>query len=515
MKPLTRLLVTVLSVSAFLLFASVAVSFAGAAQWGGVNVHPLWDSESDAQMTDELNLAASAHVTVLRIDVGWSSYEFDGPGQYPAPRVAKLDRFMQGAASRGIKVLPVVFSTPCWASSAPESLRQGCTGDWWNRGVTAYPPKDPQTYGNFVKWLTNRYSAYMAGVEVWNEPNETAFLNAPDQASAYAQLLKAGYAGAKAGNLDVPVIAGAIAGADVGFLNQLYAAGIKGYYDGLSIHTYSGSQSPMFDPGAVGRQATVLPGIKAVHAAQLAAGDTTALWLTEFGWVTQAGLYSAVTEQQQAAFISSAFTSIEQLPYVRAAVVYDLRDGPDPSSYIDHYGLVTENFTPKPAFAALQTVLSHSATVASTTSSRSTVRRKRAPIRGGKRARAKATADSPSGSSSVLHLGSRLGKLRAGNVYDRTLHGYRLGVWLVGGRVHVLSVRAQARPFNMVLTMVSRGSAALVFARCGAASSACRLFDARLTAAGEAKHAVRISAGSRIFAAPAGRRFLARLRIAA
>jgi hypothetical protein len=491
MRKTSRLALTVLLTSMFLLLASVAVSFASAAQFGGVNVHSLWDNETSAQVDAELNLAASAHVTVLRVDVGWSAFEGDGPGQFSTERVAKLDAFMAGAASRGIKVLPVVFSTPCWASSAPASELQGCAGDWWDRGVTAYPPSDPQTYGNFLQWMTGRYGADMAGVEVWNEPNEISSWQSSDPAGDYAKLLKAGYAGAKAGDLNVPVIAGAIAGANVDFLNQLYADGIQGHYDGLSIHTYSGAQSPMFDPGVEGRQATVLPGIEAIHAAQLAAGDNTPLWITELGWQTQPGLYQAVTDLQQASYITTAFRAIQQLSYVRAAVVYDLRDGPDPTNYMDHYGLVTENFTPKPGLAALTAVLANPATPTHPGTGTTGT-----PGRGGT-----ATVARTQGSS-LRRLSSKLGKLRAGNIFDRATRLNRVGVWQVGGQVHVLPVTAQKRPFAMVLTKLSHGSLTLVFARCTTAAKhrPCTLKTAHLTPTGQIKALSTLRANARLSA---------------
>jgi hypothetical protein len=325
----------------------------------------------------------------------------------------------------------------------------------------------------------------MAGVEVWNEPNEISSWQSSDPAGDYARLLKAGYAGAKAGDLNVPVIAGAIAGANVEFLNQLYAAGIQGYYDGLSIHTYSGAQSPLFDPGSAGRQATVLPGIEAIHSAQQAAGDNTPLWITELGWETQAGLYQAVTDQQQASYITTAFRAVQQLSYVRAAVVYDLRDGPDPSNYIDHYGLVDENFTPKPGLAALRTAQANPASVTT-----------------GGGSRPKTTATVARSNQSSPRVSSKLGKLRAGNIFDRATRLYRVGVWRVGGHAQVLQVTAQRQPFAMVLTKLRHGSPALVFARCATVAHhrPCALRAAHLTPTGQIKAISSLRANARLSA---------------
>lgn len=524
------------AILAFLCCTALAAPFASADQLDGVNVHSLWSSDTVAQMNAELDIAASAHVRVLRVDVDWPTYQGSGPGQFSAAAVQRLDEFMQGAASRGMKVLPTVIQTPCWASSAPASLRQGCTGAWWNTNVINYPPSDPQTYATFVQWLTARYGSDLAGVEVWNEPNESASWVTSDPATAYAALLKAAYVGAKAGDLNIPVIAGAVAGSDLTFIQQLYAAGIKGYYDGLSIHTYSGTESPLFDPGPGERLATVIPGIESVHALQLANGDHTPLWVTEFGWQTQSGLYAAVTEQQQADYISTAFTAMQALPYVASAIAYDLRDGPSSSNYMDHYGLITADFTPKPALAAMQAALAQpssqtdsgsSAPAGAVTDTDASVQPVPAAGSGaapGTGASSPAAGDAPPSSGPaaattvttpptattasaggagshptkpklIVHATTSLGKLRAGNVYETGRRAYRLGIWHVGGKLHVLSVGAQVEPFDMVLTRTSR-SVRLVFSRCASPRARCHLFEATVAGRNVVQPVRGIPAGS-------------------
>ena len=96
-------------------------------------------------------------------------------------------------------------------------------------------------------------------------------LNAVDQAGTYSTLVKAAYPAAKAGNADVPVLAGAMSSTDQAFLAAMYANGVKGYYDGISVHPYA-------DPGFVK--------LAAFRAVQQAAGDNTPIWATEFGWPT-------------------------------------------------------------------------------------------------------------------------------------------------------------------------------------------------------------------------------------
>ena len=64
------------------------------------------------------------------------------------------------------------------------------------------------------------------------------------------------------------MLAGSLVGSNGLFLRALYAAGIKGYYDGLSVHFYN----------------LTLASLRAIHEMQLANGDSKPLWLDEFGW---------------------------------------------------------------------------------------------------------------------------------------------------------------------------------------------------------------------------------------
>ncbi len=163
-----------------------------ATPYRGVNVHSMWPDRTSADMSRELDLAAALNGNVVRVDVGWAPLEFGGKGQYSPEYVAKLDAFMAGARARNLKVVVTVLETPCWASSAPEELKQGCAGAWWERGVSQYPPTDYRNYGDVAKWLTVRYASSLAGFEVWNEPNFGArFWNTPEPARDYAKLLKA------------------------------------------------------------------------------------------------------------------------------------------------------------------------------------------------------------------------------------------------------------------------------------------------------------------------------------
>jgi len=341
---------------------SVAVAKpAQTAQLRGVQLHSLWADVTDSEMTHELDLAREAGANVVRVDVSWSSLETEGPGRRSAWYERKLKRFFAAAAQRKIKVIAMLWSTPCWASSAPQSLRDGCKGKWWDRGVDRYLPRNPARYAAMARWLTSRYGRRLAALEVWNEPNHADALRGPAPARSYARLLRATYRAAKAGDRRVPVVTGGLSMADAGFLRELYRAGIKGHYDGIGLHPYNEWRAPDDSWKKRWVRYTFLPGIELIRATQRRNGDRAPLWVTEFGWPSCQPRGTdrwCVTREQQATYIARAIDLLRGRPYVRAGVVYNLRAvGEDPADRESSYGLVERDFTPKPAYWALRSAL--------------------------------------------------------------------------------------------------------------------------------------------------------------
>ncbi len=314
-----------------------AVAAQAGPAYRGAQVHSLWSTVSNTEMTEELNALQGADVNVLRVDIGWATLE-TAKGHYDPTYLAKLDALSAGAASRGIKIIATLWQTPSWAS----------TGHAWND-----PPSNPAYYGAFAKFITGRYGPELAAVEAWNEPEINENLNAPNVAAAYVPMVKAFYAGAKEGNAAVPVLAGSLAYADLPFLKELYADGIRGFYDGISVHPYADGAAP----GNTAVRHSFLGGIESLHAAQLAAGDDTPEWITEFGWPTGTSA-GANTEQQQAEYTGQAFGLLDGLPYVAGATVYELRDmATNPADPEDNFGMLRQNFQPTPAYAALKAAM--------------------------------------------------------------------------------------------------------------------------------------------------------------
>lgn len=188
-------------------------------------------------------------------------------------------------------------------------------------------------------------------------------LSLSELAATYTEIDKAAYAGAREGNSSVNVLAGAMSYADLPFLKELYKAGIKGYYDGISFHPYSDQAPP--ENSMVTH--SFIRGIEEVHNLQTEEGDSTPEWSDEFGWFVGES-EGFVTEAQQAEYIEKAFTITKKFTYIKGAVMYQLRDLEenlkDPE---DNFGLLRTNFTARSSFAAFKTAMAN--WVAATTES--------------------------------------------------------------------------------------------------------------------------------------------------
>jgi polysaccharide biosynthesis protein PslG len=313
-----------------------------AAPLGGVNIEAVSNSASLAGLDREIALAHSLHAKVVRVEVPWSALEPLGPNQIEPRALAYLDRLTSDAAADGIGVIAMVERSPCWASSAPASLMRACVPGQVSK-ANSWPPSNPTTFATFAAYLAQRYGTRLAALEVWNEPDQSneAYFAGPEKPQRYAAVLRAAYPAIKQANPNVPVLAGSLVGANGVFLRDLYAAGIKGYYDGLAVHYYT----------------LTLASLRSLHEVQVANGDTKPLWLNEFGWSScyphrrieqEQGCVSA---QTQATNLTNIFRSLTHTPWVAAIVVYKLQD-----SAGEEFGALTAKGKRKPAFAALSKV---------------------------------------------------------------------------------------------------------------------------------------------------------------
>ncbi len=330
--------------------APVTASRGGSARAGGepltgINVTGLGRASSVRGIAGAIAKAHAVGARVVRSGVAWASFEPTIGAPTNGAAVAGLDRIVAAAAADGMRVVLEVDSTPCWASSAPAQILRACVPGTASR-ANAWPPRNARNYASFVASLAQRYKGELAAIEIWNEPDQANqdYFAGSDKPARYAKLLRAAYPAIKRVDPALPVLAGSIVGSDGSFLKALYAAGIKGYYDGLAVHFY----------------VQTLAKLREIHEVQLANGDYTPLWLDEFGW---SNCYPAVKLEQEQPCVTTAVQAqdlyevvqaIRQAPYVAAAIVYKLQD-----SRGEEFGVVSTSGRAKPAFSSLRSAFEH------------------------------------------------------------------------------------------------------------------------------------------------------------
>jgi len=220
--------------------------------------------------------------------------------------------------------------------------------------------------------LAQRYKGRVAAYEIWNEPNlhyEWGNL-APDPVS-YTEMLKVAYTAIKKVDPAAVVISGGLAttgdgsltaDSDLTFLEEMYQAGARGYFDALGSHPYAYGQAPdISHPDGLS-----LDRVVAQHELMEANGDgETPIWITEVGWVLQTnwnlGEHTTigVTQAQQAQYLTEAFTKTRtEWPFIQAIFLFNL-DFSTVSWYtaaepMRWYAILNPDRTPRPAYTTLR-----------------------------------------------------------------------------------------------------------------------------------------------------------------
>jgi hypothetical protein len=305
----------------------------------GVNVIGLYAGARPAVADREIDQARALHANVVRAELRWSALEPARPGQIEPAALAFTDRLVADAAAAGIRVIFTVDSSPCWDTTAPRALLARCVPAKATQ-ANSWPPATLAPYASVVEFIARRYGTELAAIEIWNEPDQSnqLYFAGPNKVQRYAALLRAAYSAIKQANPAVQVLGGSLVGSNGKFLRALYAAGIKGYYDGLAVHFYS----------------LVLGSLRAIHQVQVANGDARPLWLDEFGWTScfphqlVQEEQACVTESAQARNVANVTHSLAQTPWLAAEVVYNLED-----SAGQDFGLIAPSGIRKAAFGAL------------------------------------------------------------------------------------------------------------------------------------------------------------------
>jgi hypothetical protein len=294
---------------------------------------------TDADLARTLDEMAAAGATYVRVDVDWWVVQDGGPDSW---NWAEIDRLVDGVRARGMRVLGILDYTPPWARPP------GTSGK--------HPPTNVADYARFVTAAVERY--FPRGVrdwEIWNEANTYWFwAPAPDPA-AYTALLKAAYPAIKAIDPGATVLTAGLSPAPdapdgslmspVRFLEGIYAAGGRGFFDAVAHHPSNWPYMPLrpepnFNDNAFGG---VTPRL---YQTMQANGDgAKKIWATEMGAPTP---WQGSDAAYLSAYLVEAYTAWSNWSFTGPLIWYSYRDGgTSPTDVEQHFGLVYRDFTPK------------------------------------------------------------------------------------------------------------------------------------------------------------------------
>ena len=344
----------------FAALLALALPTAANAAQPGVNI-------AGAPTSDRVSEALATGAKTVRIFALWKDFEPNAKGEYPsndvnlANIVKTFDDAIRQINAAGAQPLFVVTEAPAWANGSSD---------------VNVPPSNPADFGDFLKRFAahNKAIGTVAGYEVWNEPDENQFWHPAPNAGQYTALLKAAYAGIKAGDPAATVVAGPMTGNDYAWLENLYTAGAAGSFDVVAVHTDTacldrGPDEFYRENGALARYTFL--GYRTVHESMAAHGDgNKPIWMTELGWSSTNGSPtsctrgqwagqkpSGVSEAAQAAFLSKAYSCLANDPYVTIASWFTMRDTADHAvDELNHYGLLRTDGSGKPALSAFKAV---------------------------------------------------------------------------------------------------------------------------------------------------------------
>ncbi|WP_197092470.1 hypothetical protein [Stutzerimonas frequens] len=250
---------------------------------------------------------------------------------------------------------------PSWQRYLKETARHGLSTQFilgygnQHHGDGEKPRSEPvrAAYNRYVDFVTENLKGQVAYYEIWNEwdvenPRDPAFTQ------DYARLIADAAGIIRQRDPAATVLAGAVTsqGIESGFALRLLENGLMQSVDGLSLHPYvhcrgwrRNTPEAWIDWMAeVDKELT------------RAAGRPVPLYLTEMAWPSHQGA-CGIDENLQAAYLARAFFLARTLPNIKGMWWYDFRnDGTDKTEREHNFGLVRQDFTPKPAYPVLAAI---------------------------------------------------------------------------------------------------------------------------------------------------------------
>ena len=284
----------------------------------GVNIHFTGEPAQD------LDMIQSAGFRFIRMDFAWGAIE-RVKGEY---NFAEYDQLMDGLSKRGIR--------PIFILDYNNGLYEQ------TRGIQSEETR--KAFANFAAAGAKRYTGRGVLWELWNEPN-IGFWEPQPSLDAYMALARITIPMVKKADSSSIVIAPATSTVDLQFLEGCFKKGLLDLIDAVSIHPYRQSH-PETVEGEIRKLRALIVRYAPDH-------PDMPIISGEWGYSTAWAMFN---DTIQGRYLPRQFMINLSLG-IPVSIWYDWHDdGPDPKEPEHHFGTVTQDYTPKPSYKAMQTL---------------------------------------------------------------------------------------------------------------------------------------------------------------
>ncbi|MGC8787668.1 MAG: cellulase family glycosylhydrolase [Anaerolineae bacterium] len=335
----------------------------------GVNpfgVNTFLEQEVEPEKVElALRMIREAGFHWIRQEFPWEDIEQSGRGDFwdhkwNKSAWEKYDRIVALANQYGLQIIARLDNPPAWSRADGDA-----------RGTLA-PPDDFEDFGNFVYTLVSRYKGKIRYYQIWNEPNiYPEWGEQPVDAAGYVRLLQLAYRRAKEADPDCVILSAGLAQTletgpknlnDLIYLQQMYDAGVKGYFDIMGVMAYGLWTGPT--DRRTSPELTNFSRPQLIRDIMVRNGDVDKpLWATEVGWNAVPAdfpafpLYGRVTLEQQARYAVQAYQRAqEEWPWMGVLNYWFFKRATD--TEIDqvfyYFRMVEPDFTPLPVYEAMK-----------------------------------------------------------------------------------------------------------------------------------------------------------------
>ena len=341
----------------------------------GVNVF-LEQEVEPAKVDLALRMIRDAGFHWIRQEFPWEDIEIHGRGDFTdrrnePPRSAweKYDRMVDLAERYGLEIIARLDNPPAWSRADGDA-----------RGTLA-PPDDLNDFGNFVEAVVRRYKGRIRYYQIWNEPNiYPEWGEQPVSPEGYVALLKVAYTRAKAADPDCVILCAGLAQtlepggrnmSDLVFLQRMYDAGVRGYFDIMGVMAYGLWTGPTDRRATPDRTNFARPQL--IREIMVRNGDADKpIWATEVGWnavppdFPKPAIYGRVTPEQQARYAVEAYRRAQaEWPWMGVMNYWFFKRATDTETgeVFYYFRMVEPDFTPMPVYEAMRQLTAEVPTV--------------------------------------------------------------------------------------------------------------------------------------------------------